>query len=88
MGDSTATNVALYVGFIMIAAEVITLSALGFLEELIDVVLGVWLLVSVWLFDISTPVAKFSLIASGIVVLLFSFYEIFDSMRSRRAPNA
>jgi hypothetical protein len=80
--DTTATNIVLYVGFIMIAAEVITLTALGFLEELIDVVLGVWLLASVWLFDISTPAARIDLIVSGLVVLLFSFYEIWDSRRT------
>src|SRR5664280_1180460 len=72
--DSTATNTVLCVGFLMIVAELITLSALGFLEELIDVVLGAWLLVTVWLFGISTPTAKIDLIVSGIVVLLFSFY--------------
>jgi hypothetical protein len=80
--DSTATNTVLYVGFIMIVAEVFTLSALGILEEFIDVVLGAWLLVSVWLFSISTPNARLDLIASGLVVLLFSFYEIWDSRRT------
>ena len=80
--DSTATNIVLYVGFLMIVAEVITLSALGILEEFIDVVLGAWLLVSVWLFGIATPAARVDLIVSGLVVLLFSFYEILDSRRT------
>jgi FtsH-binding integral membrane protein len=81
-GDSTATHIALYVGFFMIAAEVFTLSPLGVLEEFIDVALGAWLLVSVWLFGISTPAARFDMIVSGFAVLLFSFYEIWDSRRA------
>jgi len=80
--DSTSTQIAVYVGFLMIVAEVVTLSTLGALEEFIDVALGAWLLVSVWLFGISTPVAKSNLIVSGLVVLLFSFYEIWDSRRT------
>ena len=63
----------------MIAAEVFSLSVFGILEEFIDVVLGAWLLVSVWLFNISTPTARIDLIVSGLVVLLFSFYEIWNS---------
>ena len=63
----------------MIAAEVFTLSALGIFEEFIDAVLGAWLLVSVWLFNIPTPTARIDLIVSGLVVLLFSFYEIWNS---------
>ena len=80
--DSTATSTVLCVGFLMISAEVFTLSALGIFEELIDAVLGAWLLVSVWLFGISTPTARVDLIVSGLVVLIFSFYEIWDSRRT------
>ena len=66
----------------MIAAEVFSLSVFGILEEFIDVVLGAWLLVSVWLFNILTPTARIDLIVSGLVVLLFSFYEIWNSRRT------
>jgi len=66
----------------MIAAEVFSLSVFGILEEFIDVVLGAWLLVSVWLFNIPTPTARIDLIVSGLVVLLFSFYEIWNSRRT------
>ena len=66
----------------MIAAEVFSLSVFGILEEFIDVVLGAWLLVCVWLFNIPTPTARIDLIVSGLVVLLFSFYEIWNSRRT------
>ena len=66
----------------MIAAEVFSLSVFGILEEFIDVVLGAWLLVSFWLFNIPTPTARIDLIVSGLVVLLFSFYEIWNSRRT------
>ena len=83
--NSTATNIVVCIGFLMVAAEVFTLNALGFLEEFIDVVLGTALLVSVWLFGISTQPARINLIVSGLIVLFFAFYEIWDSWRTPAA---
>jgi len=80
--DLAATNNVVIVGFLMIAAEVFTFSVLRIVEELIDVILGAWLVISAWQLGISTPVAKIDLIVSGIVVLLFSIYEIWDNRRT------
>ena len=80
--DSTAAHTVLYVGFLMIMAEVFSLSALGILEEFIDFVLGAWLLISVWLFGISTPTARLDMIINGLVVMLFSLYEFWDGRRT------
>jgi hypothetical protein len=44
--DEPATDNVVLVGFIMIGAEVFTFSALRLVEELIDVVLGAWLIIS------------------------------------------
>ena len=66
----------------MIMAEVFALSALGILEEFIDFALGAWLLISVGLFGISTPTARLDMIINGLVVMLFSLYEFWDSRRT------
>jgi len=80
--DLAATNNVVIVGFLMIAAEVFTFSVLRIVEELIDVILGAWLVISVWQLGISTPTARIDLIVSGLVVLLFSIYEIWENRRT------
>jgi hypothetical protein len=66
----------------MIGAEVFTFSALRLVEEPIDVVLGAWLIMSVWALGVSAPAARMSAIATGLVVLLFSLYEVWDNRRT------
>jgi len=80
--DTVASNNAISVGFFMIMAEVITISGVPLLEELVDIAIGAWLIVSVWLLGISSSTARIDLIASGLVVLLFAFYEIWTSWRT------
>ena len=80
--DEAATNNVVLVGFIMIGAEVFTFSALRLVEELIDVVLGAWLIISVWALGVSAPTARMTIIATGLVVLLFSLYEVWDNRRT------
>ena len=70
------------VGFIMIGAEVFTFSALRLVEELIDLVLGAWLIISVWALGVSAPTARMTIVATGLVVLLFSLYEVWDNRRT------
>jgi SPW repeat len=77
--DVAATNNVVLVGFLVICSEVFTFSALRIVEEWIDVVLGAWLVISVWSLSISTPIARIAIIVTGLVVLLFSFYEIWDN---------
>jgi hypothetical protein len=79
--DTAATNNVISVGFFMIMAEVFTISGFAVLEELIDIAIGTWLVVSVWLLGIATSAAKIDLIVGGLVVLLFAFYEIWSNRR-------
>ena len=80
--DEAAANNVVLVGFLMIGAEVFTFSALRLVEELIDVVLGAWLIISVWALGVSASTARITIIVTGLVVLLFSFYEIWDNRRT------
>jgi hypothetical protein len=80
--DIAATSNVISVGFFMIMAEAFTISGFAVLEELIDVAIGTWLVVSVWLLGISTLAAKIDLIVGGLVVLLFAFYEIWSNRRA------
>jgi hypothetical protein len=79
--DSIATRNIAGVGFLIILAEVFTFSALRELEEWINLALGAWLIASPFLLDMTSFVAKADAMISGLLVVLLSLYEIWDSSR-------
>jgi hypothetical protein len=83
-GDREATENAVAVGFLIIVAEVFTFSMLRVVEEWINLVLGIWLVTSVWMLEITASAAKVGLVVSGIVVALLALYEIWDARRPAR----
>ena len=82
-GDREATENAVAVGFLIIVAEVFTFSMLRVIEEWINVALGIWLVASVWMLEITAPPAKVNLVASGMVVALLALYEIWNARHPR-----
>jgi hypothetical protein len=40
------------------------------------------LIISVWALGVSAPTARVTAIATGLVVLLFSLYEVWDNRRT------
>ena len=82
--DREATENAVAVGFLIIVAEVFTFSMLRVVEEWINVVLGMWLVVSVWALEITASTAKGDLVASGLLICLLAVYEIWDARRPAR----
>jgi hypothetical protein len=85
--DREAMENAVAVGFLIIVAEVFTFSMLRVLEEWINVVLGIWLVLSVWALEITTLAAKMDLVVSGLLIALLALYEIWDARRPAR-PQA
>jgi SPW repeat len=79
--DREAAENAVFIGFLVIVAEVFTFSMLRALEEWINVALGIWLVASVWALEITAPAAKADLIVSGILIALLALYEIWDARR-------
>jgi hypothetical protein len=84
-GDATAVTNSVVIGFLIIVAEVFTFSTLGALEELIDLVLGLWLVVSPWILNISSRVASADFVIVGLLVLGLAIYEIWDARRMSSA---
>jgi len=83
-GNREATENAVAVGFLIIVAEVFTFSMLRVVEEWINIVLGIWLLVSVWALEITTSAAKVNLVVSGLLICLLALYEIWDARLATR----
>jgi hypothetical protein len=83
-GDHVATENAVAAGFLIIVAEVFTFSMLRVLEEWINVVLGVWLIVSIWTLEITTSAAIADMVISGLLISLLALYEICDARRTAR----
>jgi hypothetical protein len=86
--DSVATRNLVGVGFLIIVAEVFTFSMLRELEEWINLALSAWLAASAFVLDITSFVAKANSVVSGVLIVLLSLYEIWDSRRpADRQPS-
>src|SRR5690349_11098656 len=66
--DTAATRNAVAVGFLVIAAEALTLSHFRVWEEWINVALGAWLVVSPWVLGISSESAKVNFATVGLLI--------------------
>lgn len=80
--DPVATRNAVIVGFLIIFAEVLTLSWFRPWEEWISVVLGAYLTVSPWLLGIADPVPKWNFVIVGLLVTGLALYEAWDVSRN------
>ena len=80
--DSIATENAVVVGFLIILAEVVTLSIFEVWEEWISVLLGAWLTVSPWVLGVATAAAKVDFVAVGVPVVALALYEIREARRN------
>lgn len=79
--DPTATKVAVVTGIVIILSELLALSFFRTWEELIDIILGAWLIISPWTLDISSPTVKLNFVLVGLLVLSLAVYEIWDERR-------
>src|ERR1700740_3049536 len=74
--DTTPMQNAVIVGFLIILAEVITLSVFQVWEEWINVALGAWLVVSPWVLSIQSRSATVNFIIVGVLVIGLALYEM------------
>jgi SPW repeat len=74
--DRVPTRNAVIVGFLIILAEVVTLSVFRPWEEWINVVLGAWLVISPWVLGIASTAAKANFIIVGVLVIALALYEM------------
>ena len=79
--EQPATRNAVAVGFLIIVFEVFTFYALRTLEELINIVLGTWLMMMPWVIGTTTRLATLDFLVSGFLVVALAVYEIWDARR-------
>ncbi|HEX2656495.1 MAG TPA: SPW repeat protein [Xanthobacteraceae bacterium] len=72
--EPLSTRNAVVVGFLIIVSEVVTLSIFRPWEEWINILLGVWLVISPWVLE-SNMSATLNFMIVGILVASLAFYE-------------
>ena len=79
-GQVAATQNAVLLGFLLIAAEFVEFNVFRVWEEWLNVVVGAWLVVSPWVLGASlVPMVNFVVV--GLLVLVLALYEIWDERR-------
>ncbi|MBI3498958.1 MAG: SPW repeat protein [Proteobacteria bacterium] len=77
--DMTATQNAVLIGALLILAEMVILMAFRTWEEWVNVILGLWLVISPWALTVAaTPLVAVDFVVVGLVVLGLAFYEMWD----------
>ena len=74
--DPVPTHNAVIVGFLIILAEVVTLSIFRPWEEWINVALGAWLVISPWVLGIASAAATANFVIVGVLVIALALYEM------------
>jgi hypothetical protein len=85
--DSAPTENAVVVGFLIILAEVVTLSAFQVWEEWINVALGAWLVASSWVLSIQSRPATVNFVIVGALVIALALYEMREAGASGAAKR-
>jgi len=70
------TRNAVIVGFLIILAEVVTLSIFRPWEEWINVALGAWLVISPWVLGIASTASTANFVIIGVLVIALALYEM------------
>lgn len=79
--DGSATHNAVIVGALLVALEVVTLSAFRTWEEWANVLVGAWLVVSPFVLAITGTGARLNFILVGGAVVALALYELWDLKR-------
>jgi membrane protein implicated in regulation of membrane protease activity len=78
--EVSASQNAVFVGFLLIATEFVALYVFNVWEEWISVILGAWLAASPWVLGVAwVPMVNFVIV--GVLVLALALYEIWDERR-------
>jgi len=74
--EPVPTRNAVIVGFLIILAEVVTLSVFRAWEEWINVILGAWLVISPWVLGVASTAATVNFVIIGVLVVALALYEM------------
>ena len=91
--EAPATRDAVIVGALLLALEVVTLSAFRRWEEWANVLIGAWLVLSPFILPVASGGARVNFILVGGVVMVLALYELWDlgrrpPARVRRRPGS
>lgn len=76
--DTSAMRNAVVIGFALIFAEAVTLTAFRPWEEWASALIGAWLVAAPFVLDMLSPTGIANAIVIGVVVLLLSLYELWQ----------
>ncbi len=86
--DPGATRNALIVGIAVAALSALTFLAYSVIEEWVDVVLGLWLILSPWAVSgLHSPKVVADFVIVGVLVLALSGYEIWAARHGHPHPE-
>lgn len=77
--DTMATRNAVVIGFVLIFAEAVTLTAFRPWEEWASALIGAWLVIAPFVLDMLSPVGIANAVIVGGIVVLLSAYELWLS---------
>jgi hypothetical protein len=80
--DDVATRNAVVIGFLIVLTEAVTLSVFRLWEEWINVALGVWLVISPWVLNVTSPAATANFVIVGAIIAALALYEVRAVSRS------
>jgi len=86
--QAAAMQNSVILGFVLILAEVVTLSAFQVWEEWINVALGAWLLVSPWVLRGVGPAAATDFVVVGLLVIALAAYEMWQVGNARERGSS
>jgi SPW repeat-containing protein len=84
-GDMAAAQNAVVVGFLLLAAEFVEFAAFRPWEEWANAALGIWLIISPWVFG-AALIAAVNFGVTGVLVLGLALYEMWDEHRHQPHP--
>jgi hypothetical protein len=76
--EEPATRNAVIVGALLLALEVVTLSAFGTWEEWGNIIIGAWLVLSAFVLPLANAGARLNFIVVGAIVVALALYELWD----------
>jgi SPW repeat-containing protein len=75
-GDGLATSAAVFTGFLLICAEIVTLSTFRPWEEWFNVVIGAWLIAAPWVLNLPSAAVTINFTIVGVLVVGLALYEL------------
>jgi hypothetical protein len=85
--EGPATREAVIVGAVLLALEVVALSAFGVWEEWGNILIGAWLVLSAFFLPIVSVAARLNFVIVGAIVIALALFELRELKHRARAET-